>query len=284
MIKEMIREFPLTLEFKINSLLHSAFPKETKAFHLYKRCQFEGAWDRSFGDFLGVLESYYNQPFTQRNKALLDQDLNRPLSHNIYNEFDLTFRTAEVSASFTAELISWSHHLLRVHFKKPLEIFSQEILGKALHRLINPLFTDKEKNLQFSDFCDRWEEALIKQLGTRLSQEFKKVRNELEWYYTENKLELSQPLKAKKVTTIYLTQTEINWVESVQKAVLENTPVPGYPLSKGTEKLRLQELDRTISLYRIIETSTSEDFKIHKNNIRTTILDRCLRLLDDCAR
>lgn len=284
MIKDMIRAFPLTLEYKINSLLDGAEPKDTKAFHLYKRCQFEGLWNEDFKKFSTIIEEFYSLAPSQRSKSYLDKYLDRPLHASLYPEFNLNFRTASVDETELKEITSWAHHLLRVHFKEPLHIFSKDVLKSALTRIIEPKFDEKDSQIGFLDFCDRWKESINKFFGNSLDQDFQHVQKELMWHYEQNKLELQQVSKTKFVPTIYLTQTEIDWVDAVKKSTTENLEIPDFPLSRGPEKQRLKDLERTISLYRIIQKSKSADFQHHRSNIRTTILDRCAGLLADCAR
>ena len=280
----MIRAFPLTLEVKINALLDEAEPKDIKAFHLYKRCQFEGLWKGDFQKFSEIIYEFYSLVPSQRSKAFMDGRLERPLHASIYPEFSLNFRSAKIQETALDAITSWSHHLLRVYFKSPAAIFSKEVLKNTLRRITDPQFDEKENEINFSDFCERWKEVLNKTCGNSLDQDFQHIQKELIWHYEQNKLELQQASKAKFIPKIYLTQTEIDWVEKVRTMTRVNLEIPKFPLSRGPEKERLIELVRTISLYKIIQMSQLEEFQKHRANIKATILDRCEKILADCAR
>ena len=74
---------------------------------------------------------------------------------------------------------------------------------------------------------------------------------------------------------------KIEWITSVHTAVLTEQPIPEFPLARGPQKPRLIDLERTISLYQIIQKTKSPEFIRHRDNVRATILDRCDHLLAD---
>lgn len=284
MIKELWNSFPRLLEEKINALLDEAEPRPTKAFQLYKTCQRENLWSDSFEKFSEHLNQFFSLPRYERNKSVLDAILERPLQADLFEHFHLDFRTALVNSRSVMEIASWSHHLMRVSAKTNSVVISTDVLTRALQYITSPPVFEKAKDIEFEDFCMAWKKVVFNLFGKKYDPELNKILAELQWLNKQIKEEEKNPQERKFFPTIYLTQTEIEWTEAVLKSVAENSPIPKFPLSRGPEKQRLIDLERTISLYRIVQTTRLPELLEHRDNIRVTILDRCTRLLMERAR
>lgn len=284
MIKELWRSFPRLLEEKINALLDAAEPSPIKAFQLYKTCQRENLWQGSFEKFSKHLESFFSLSKCERRKSHLDSFLDRPLSADAYADFHLDFHTALVDARAVANIASWAHHLMRVSIKTNCVVISEDIMSRTLHYITHPPLFEKAQNIEFEDFCLAWKKVVFKLFGKKYDVELTKILAELRWLRTQLEKEEQEPQGKQFFPTIYLTQTEIDWTAAVQKSVRENLPIPPFPLSRGPEKQRLIDLQRTISLYRIVQTTRLPELLEQREIIRATILDRCDRLLKECAR
>lgn len=285
MIKELWRSFPRLLEQKINALLDEAEPNQIKAFQLYKSCQRENLWQNSFEKFAQKIGPYFDLPKAERTKSELDRFLNRPLSATLYQDFQLCFGNAVFSNKSVLDIVSWAHNLMRVGYKTNSVVISLDVLTKTLQNLINPPGFEKIQYIAFEDFCSAWKKIVFNLFGKKYDSEFNSILNELRWLNTQlkNEEENSQG-EISFVPTIYLTQTEIDWVIAVKTAVDQSLSIPKFPLTKGPQKQRLIDLSRTISLYKIVETSRLADFVKHRENIRTTVLAQCDCLLKDKAR
>lgn len=284
MIKEIWNSFPRLLEQKINALLDEAEPRPTKAFQLYKACQRENLWSGTFEKFSDHLNDYFSLAPSARYKSKIDAFLERPLPADLFSSFYLDFRTALVSNHTLHEIASWSHHLMRVSMKSKSQVISTDVLTRVLQDLTNPPLFEKARDIEFEDFCSAWKKVAFKLFGRKYDAELSKIVAEIRWLHQQNKENETRPLEKHFVPSIYLTQTEITWTEAVKKAVEENTLIPAFPLSRGPEKQRLIDLLRTISLYRIVQTTRIPELLEQRANIRTTILDRCANLLADCAK
>lgn len=284
MIRELWSAFPHLLVKKINGLLETAEPSPTKAFQLYKTCQGENLWQESFELFSRRLNDFFSLPRNERRKSDFDRYLNFPMSHSIYEQFHLTFRTALVDQGALLNIASWAHHLMRVSRKTESVVISTDILTKTLRYITSPPLFEKEENIDFEDFCSAWKKTVFRMFGKKYDSELNGILQELQRI---NSQMASEDLKEEQglfVPSIYLTQTEIDWTLAVQKAVCENTPLPKFPLKRGPEKPRLKDLERTIGLYRIVQTTRLPELIEQRNNIRATILDLCERLLRDRAK
>lgn len=284
MIKELWSSFPQLLEEKLNALLDEAEPSAERAFQLYKTCQQENAWSGSFETFSEHLTRFFHLPKPERRKSLFDTYLERPLSRYAFEGFDLDFRSAEVNAGSLRQLANWSHHLMRVGYKTNSVIISEDVIGKTLHQLTHPSFFDKAKDLKFEDFCASWKKVVFKLFGKKYDTEFQKIVSELRWMHKQNEEAAAADKTPAFVPTIYLTQTEIDWTEAVKYATENDQDIPKFPLSRGPQKQRLMDLERTISLYKIVQRSQLPEFTKHRDSIRATILHRCEGLLRERAR
>lgn len=284
MIKELWNSFPHLLEEKINALLDNAEPNTRKAFQLYKSCQREDLWSGTFEEFSDCLNQYFSLSKRERNKSEIDKFLERPVPTDVYANFQLDFHSALVDNKALSEIASWSHHLMRISLKTNSSVISTDILSKTLQYITNPPLFEKAKNIVFEDFCDAWKKIVFKFFGKKYDAEFSKIISELTWLRTQELEDRKSSGSTKFIPTIYLTQTEITWTEEVKKAVENNSSIPKFPLSRGPDKQRLMDLDRTISLYRIVQTTKLPELLEQREKIRTTLLDRCNRLLQECAR
>ncbi|WP_347356938.1 hypothetical protein [Bdellovibrio sp.] len=284
MIKELWQNFPRLIEEKINALLDEAEPNPVKAFQLYKTCQQENLWTESFEKFSDHLDHFFAMPKQDRRKSELDRVLERPMHSSIFASFHLNFRTASVSNHSVLSLANWAHNLMRVGYKTESAVISMDVLTKTLHYITHPPFFEKAENIEFEDFCAAWKKTVFGLFGKQYDAELNKIVSELRWLQTQIQSEEKALQKSGFVPTIYLTQTEIDWTEAVLQAVSENIEIPKYPLSKGPQKQRLIDLVRTISLYKIVQTTKLPEFMEHRDKIRATIIDRCEKLLQECAR
>lgn len=287
MITESWNLFPRLVEQKINSLLDEAEPSAAKAFQLYKTCQSEQLWsdpsENSYQKFAQHLADYFSVPKFQRRKSHLDSFLDRPINSVDYENFHLNFRTAHVSSRAVQNLVSWAHNIIRVSKKTNSVVISTDVLNRAVNYITQPPLFEKAENIEFDDFCAAWSKTVFKLFGNKHDTEFKALLNELQWMNAQLHITEKQIREQNVHPTIYLTQTEIDWTLAVRQAVTEDQPIPKFPLSKGPQKQRLIDLERTVTLLKTIQTTRFAELVKHEESIRATILDRCEGLLRDKA-
>ncbi|KYG70168.1 hypothetical protein AZI85_15040 [Bdellovibrio bacteriovorus] len=285
MIKELWSSFPRLLEQRINALLDEAEPNAMKAFQLYKTCQRENLWTDTFEKFSKQLESFFSIPKNERKKSSLDALLERPADVLVWEDFHLNFRTGLVDSRAVSNIVSWAHHLMRVSLKSNSSVISEDVLQRTMNYITNPPLYEKAKDITFEDFCAAWKKVVFQLFGKKHDDDLNHILKELHWLNTQLKyVEENKEPGGRFHPTIYLTQTEIDWVTEVHKSVVANTPLPKFPLSRGPQKQRLADLERAIQLYRIVQTTKLPELLEHRENIRVTILDRCTGLLRECAR
>lgn len=236
------------MEQNINGLLDSAFPRQLKAFQLYKTCQRESLWTKSFEEFSQSVEGFFSRPRVQRRKSDLDRIFDRPMGHDVYSDFHLNFRTAEVDQESILNLASWAHHLMRVARKTSSEIVSLEVMTQTLRLLTNPGPHDKADNIEFDDFCAAWSRTVTKNFGSQHDQSLAQITSELKWLNHQLKEEEARP-KEPALRFLDLAEVEAAWIMRVREAALGQESIPPFPLPAGPSKQRLQELERVISLY-----------------------------------
>lgn len=283
MLQETWNTFPRQIVQKINGLLDQAQPTALKAFHIYKMCKNENLWDKSFSEFRFLLEGFYYTHPAERSKSQMDQFLNRPMDWRSFESINLTFRTAEIHASEIRDIASWAHHMLRLHYEKTSPISSMDTLSKTIFDLTHPGLGEKDQNIDFEDFCAAWKKAADKLYGKKYEVEHQLVLSELR---NLNHIQESRALELSRrmVDRIYLTQTEITWVEGSLEAVTAGSSRPRYPLSKGPTKARLINLLKWLTLWEIskdVKTPAIQD-KVEK--LRSHIQSECEDLLATCRR
>ncbi|HWU42059.1 MAG TPA: hypothetical protein VN132_01435 [Bdellovibrio sp.] len=283
MLNEVRTLFPRLLEQKINALLDEALPNSLKAFQLYKACKAEEVWQDSLEKFSEVLTNFFSRARSERRKSLLDAVLDRPLSATTFESFHLTFHNASVEETQVLKIADWAHHFMRVTYKSESLVISKSILHKTLDALTHPPLFEKGEHITFDDFCEAWKKIVFRFFGKNKDAELAKILNELRLLNTQLETNKDLTNENKFFPTIYLTQTEIDWTTAVRDAILNRTKPPRFPLSRGPQKPRLIDLQKTLRLYEIVFTSKLPEFIRHRENICATILDRCEGLLRDKA-
>lgn len=254
-----------------------------KAFHLYKTCQTEKLWQGTFDKFSSHLWDFFSLPKSERKKSQLDSFMERPMAMDVFDGFQLTFRTALVNNKSLLDLASWAHHLVRVGYKTNSVVISEDVFTKTLNYITHPPHFEKDKDIEFEDFCEAWKKTVYKIFGKKYDSELNAILRELRWLNAQIRDADREAKDQGFFPTIYLTQTEIDWTMAVHQAAFDYAPIPKFPLSRGPQKQRLMELQRAINLYRIVQTATHPELLKHRENIRATILDRCESLLRERA-
>lgn len=278
MLREMWSQFPRLIEQNINGLLDQAYPNPTVAFRLYKTCKMEDMWTENFEKFSGALENYFGKPRKLRKKADLDRLLDRPVDSETYKAFHLTFRTGIVAEEALLNVASWAHNLMRVSLKSSSPAISLETLTHTLQALTNPAPFEKEINLEFEDFCATWKKTVTKEHGQALVTELNVFLKELRALKAQLDTTDTTPVLAPS-PTLYLTQTELDWIETVRRAADLGLQAPKFPLSKGTSKPQLVNLERVVQLYEIVRVTKLPELLKHRESARITILARCEELV-----
>lgn len=281
MLQETWNTFSSQIVQKINGLLDQAQPTSMKAFHIYKMCQAENLWDKSYSEFSFLLEGFYQTHPAERSKSQMDQFLNRPMDWRSFESINLTFRTAEINPNEIRDIASWAHHMLRLHYEKTSPISSVDTLSKTIFDLTHPQLGEKDQNIDFEDFCDAWKAAVDKLYGKQYEAEHQSVLSDLR---NLNRMLETQVLELPRLNRIYLTQTEITWVERSLEAVVERRKMPRYPLTKGPEKSRLVDLLKWLTLWEISKDAKAQAVQDKVEKLRIYIQKECDDLLATCRR
>lgn len=284
MLQETWNTFPRQIVQKINGLLDQAQPTSMKAFHIYKMCKAENLWDKSFSEFSFLLEGFYQTHPAERSKSQFDQFLNRPIDWRSFNSVHLTFRTAEISANEVRDVASWAHHMLRLHYQKTSSISSIDTLTKTIFDLTHPDFNGKDQDIDFEDFCDAWKEAADKLYGKKYEAEHQAVLSELRTLNNVLETRTLELPRRSVVDRIYLTQTEIDWVERSREAVMKGVSMPRYPLTRGPSKTQLIDLLKWITLWEISKSVQAPALQAKVEKLRSYIEKECDDLLATCRR
>lgn len=284
MLQETWNTFPRQIVQKINGLLDQAQPNSLKAFHIYKMCKNENLWDKSYSEFSFLLEGFFHTHPAERSKSQMDQFLNRPMDWRSFESIHLTFRTAAINPSEIRDIASWAHHMLRLHYEKTSPVASVDTLSKTIFDLTHPSLGEKDQNIDFEDFCESWKNAADKLYGKKYEAEHQLVLSELRNISQVLEVRTLESLQRNLLNRIYLTQTEIDWVEKSREAVVARRKMPRYPLSKGPEKSRLVDLLKWLTLWEISKGAEAPAVQAKVEKLRTYIQNECDELLATCRR
>lgn len=283
MTQKLWKLFPRLIEQKINTLLFEAEPRPTKAYQLFKSCKNEQLWKNSYALFSIHLTDFFSLPINERAKSYFDKFLDRPMDRALYDSFNLNFRTAEVKVESLLGVARWSNQMFRDAGFIESPVSSVSVLTKTLETITNPPAYEKDHDIEFEDFCITWKKTVFKLFGKEHDRELETILREIRKLNIQLKnLEIERKLNFRP--SIYLTQTEIEWTETVQMAIQNNSPLPKYPLIRGPEKEKLVFLQKTIRLYQIVQKSPKPELQQHLESIRNTILEQCKWLLNECSR
>lgn len=283
MINELWNRFPRLLEENINGLLEGSGPNRMKSFHLYKACKSEGLWKDSFDKFAEHLDAFFVRPKFERTKSSFDRYLSKPMDHELFEEFYLDFRTADVNEKSVYEIASWAHNIMRVQKKsqkiETAAVTSLDVMTRTLKSIVNPSFYSKARDIEFDDFSHAWKKVVFKLYGQKYDHELNSLVEELDRINVELKLTEQETTQSGLTPVIPLTQLEIDWTLAVYASAIEEKPAPKFPLPQGPSKRLLLELERVVTLYQIVQITSQPELLRHRANIRVTLLDRCDVLL-----
>ena len=275
-MQDMWKLFPRLIEEKINSLLDEAEPNRMKCFHLFKTCQNDQLWNKSYEDFREQLLNFFSLPKNERSKSRFDFALNRPMHKSIFEMFQLDFRNSVVSESSLMAVSNWTHHMLRINTRIASPVISLEVMKKTFHSIVNPGPFDKAQDIEFDDFCSAWRKMCFALFGHRHESDLTHILKELKRLEQEQQLlENSQQF----LPRIYLTQTEIDWTQSVLAAAQETAKLPKYPLARGPQKDALMDIEKVAQLYSFVLESEKPEFIQYRHRVRDTLVFRCEDLL-----
>lgn len=284
MLKETWNTFPQQIVQKVNGLLDQAQPNSLKAFQIYKMCQTESLWDKSFSEFSFLLEGFYQIPLLERTKSQMDQFLNRPIDCSSFESVHLTFRSAEIGLNEVRDIASWAHHMLRLHYENTSPVVSVETLSKTIFDITHPGFDEKDHDIDFEDFCQSWAKAVASLHGEKFQTEHIAMLSELRNLDRDLKTRVAHLPSPTVLERIYLTQTEIDWVRQSREAIVMGATTPKYPLSKGPAKIQLIELLKWVTLWEVTKSVKAAAAQDKVEKLRNYIQSECDRLLANCRR
>lgn len=284
MLQEAWNTFPRQIVQKINALLDQAQPTSMKAFHIYKMCQNENLWDKSFSEFQFLLEGFYQTHPVERSKSQIDQFLNRPMDFSSFETIHLTFRTADINQNEIRDIAGWAHHMLRLHYQKSSPVSSVETLSKTIFDLTHPDLAGKDQDIDFEDFCEAWKAAADKLFGKKFESEHQSIISELRNLNHAVETRAANLPSRNLLERIYLTQTEIDWVRQSLEAVATGLDMPRYPLSKGPSKARLVDLLKWLTLWEVTKSVKAAAVQEKSEKLRSYIQSECEDLLATCRR
>ncbi len=285
MMQQMWKSFPRHFEQKVNGLLDQAEPTEAKAFQLYKVCQQQKLWSSSFEEFSTEVKIFFSKARRDRCKGEVDRFLDRPLDQLDYEDYHLTFRNAAINPNDVREIASWAHNMLRVGGRLDSVASSIQTLNEVLLAVTQPSYLEKDSDIEFSDICERWQKIISTKLGSQITTDVKILFEKLDHldqqskHYRNNKSVAVVTSTEMTINSHDFNPSEMNWILQVKNRATNFGKMPKFPVSNGSAKIQLIQLERIVTLYTIIQLTDREELMKHRESIRTTVLDRCRLLL-----
>lgn len=280
MNKDVWRLFPRLIEERINGLLNRAVPNRMKSYQIYKTCQNEELFRETFATFNTYLRHFFTLAPTERNKGRFDSYLDRPMHKSVYDMFELDFRSAEIEKEELHKVADWAHNMMRINCQATGCLISNDVLDQTVEYIANPPVFEKARDIEFEDFCSAWKRVVFQLFGRRYDAEVSRILNEL---HILNMEQINSEKNLVALPMISLTQTEIDWTLAVEKAAMERTQMPAYPLMRGPQKPVLIQLERVVQLYNIMMVTDKPELIAQRSNIIATVLFRCQELIGRMA-
>ena len=157
---------------------------------------------------------------------------------------------------------------------------SLEVMAQTLRAVTQPKPLQKAEHITFEDFAEIWSRVVFRKFGESFDQEMKATLTELHTINKElREQERIATLAPEPAARMQLTRAEFEWISQVRVAAENFAEVPAHPYEGGSQKRRIMELERVISLYSIVQSTTLPELLLHRDSIRLTIIDRCEILL-----
>ncbi|MGZ3769335.1 MAG: hypothetical protein ACXVCP_08405 [Bdellovibrio sp.] len=270
-----IQIFAIELEFRLSQLLKGAGPSYLKSFQLYKRSMQEEIFFDSYEIYCERLFRFYTMPDKLRSPRTLGSILKGHITDSFYNEFILDFGNSSLDGKKILQIKEWCATRIPLMKAIPGPATHREIIYNSIESLLKYGARQRSYFLEWMEFIDIWEHECFKQYGSRLDHHFKALK-QLKIDQTWNlKSDVDKDMATKRISTHQFTQTEIDWLLSLENSLTSKTTLPAYPLSRGPSKKDLVELN---NLVRSVSHSAVTDLNIYRDQI-ANVLNELLKVV-----
>ncbi|AZZ37462.1 hypothetical protein CIK05_11880 [Bdellovibrio sp. qaytius] len=268
----------IRLESTISSLLEKALPNDFQKFKIYKHFVRYYEYKGDYFAFCSKLFEFYEMPKKKRCDKKANRLFNIELSQYDYQILGLGFHNSliqhhEIFSKATD--IKW---LMTENFKLPDQIATAEIFFASLVYFNKPS-NDKNYLIECEDFLDSWKQVCF----TRFGNKFEKYIEEI--YPLISKENSTLDLNVQAIgcvdagNTVQLTQTQIDWVEKIEKNIEKGIELPLYRGPRQIENPKLRHLNHHVIAFNKLIKSAQHNLTPQMQLLVDSLAAICKELL-----
>lgn len=253
--RQLIEGLNQAVSFELGKLLKEAIPNRDKIYRLAKTLQ------KEFSSCPPIIESlqeqikaYYAAPFSRRDSNCFLKAFGRKPYPWLQNQFCLNFSNAEISDTQLVKLSNTLRFLFAKMIHPPEDLLQIPILHLTLYRLTHPRSHEKTSGLDLHDLRPIWRQEAQRKWGTRFQFFFSWLDEDLDeepdfkWPIPQNPM---GSIDCHLGSDLGLTQTDLDWMKDLLKALYNNTDLPKYPLSQGPTKRSTRQLEKVARAFNV---------------------------------
>ena len=190
--------------------------------------------------------SYYNINFDRRTESAFSQNFSIKKQTWLQNQFLLDFKKSYLNETLIYNSSVELNHLLTKSIDAPFEIMDSKIIHVVLYKLTHPRWDEPSANLDLYDVLRKWSEICFSRFGNKYESIFKQLELLLTGKALDSSLlKTSSELQTEK-DPLFLTATEITWIEDVLKCMARSKPLPDYPIAQGPQNKYTRALSNLV--------------------------------------
>jgi hypothetical protein len=254
---------------RLGLLLKKAMPSRERIHQLVFLLQRET--ESSSQDFNSKILSYYRAPFERRTKLEFLIRLELVPSDWLHSQFILNFSTAKISDAALFQTAKYFSFQFSSAIPAPRELIDPSFFFAVMIRLVSPKAHEPKSGLRLYEFVTAWETTARSRWGARHDLFFRDLRNGL-----KSPIQLER-YPQPKISEIWVTQTDLDWLNQIRSALEDGHSLPPYPLSRGPDLGALLQIEKLVNGY---NAALMKGTKLEKLDcIHQALEKECLRLL-----
>lgn len=253
--RQLLMELDQVVSFEFGRLLKEAPPNRDKTHRLAKTIQQEAlSGNPAIESIRDQVVAYYATPFSRRDAIHFHKVFGFKPYPWLQNQFCLNFANAEMSDTQINRLSSKFRFFLAKMIQPPEDLLQPPVLHLTLFKITHPRCDQKNSGLDLRDFRNMWERVAHKKWGERFQSFFKWFDEDLDekpvfnWPCPQNPM---GSIDCHSGSDLGLTQTDLDWMKDLLKALHYNRTLPKYPLSQGPTKRSTRQLEKVTRAFNV---------------------------------
>jgi hypothetical protein len=247
-----------SIESHFSNYIKLGVPSSEKAYQLAKLVQFENGV--AISKAVKLVAGYYQIPYRDRADSRFQAHFGISPYPWLIDQFVLNLKNIQTNETLIRKAATDTLFFLRgLESNPPEEINTEAVILHSFFHALKKCWSSNS-SLGLSDFLSSWQWHVFRKYGEKYEWYFTKIFEDLKAIELDKEIPPTEPRNQ-----YLLTQTEIDWLQTLQFELEINLPFSRFPLSTGPKKPALIELERiTRTLAR--SNSIDEDIKIKLTN------------------